>query len=125
MARGLAGKSAVVTVGTIGIGFASAERFAAEGARVFITGRRQAELDKAVAALGGDATGIQTATRPARQAWRVGSVRPAARTAPDHRTGPCRRERRADLRALHLSRPSGRVMRERRTARPADHGDKR
>ena len=59
MARRLAGKIAVVTGGTTGIGFASAKRFAAEGARVFITGRRQAELDKAVAAIGGNATGIQ------------------------------------------------------------------
>ena len=59
MARRLAGKIAVVTGGTTGIGFASAKRFAAEGARVFITGRRQAELDKAVAAIGGNATGIK------------------------------------------------------------------
>jgi NAD(P)-dependent dehydrogenase (short-subunit alcohol dehydrogenase family) len=59
MARRLAGKIAVVTGGTTGIGCAGAKRFAAEGARVFITGRRQAELDKAVAAIGGNATGIQ------------------------------------------------------------------
>jgi NAD(P)-dependent dehydrogenase (short-subunit alcohol dehydrogenase family) len=59
MTRRLAGKIAVVTGGTTGIGFASAKRFAAEGARVFITGRRQAELDKAVAAIGGNATGVQ------------------------------------------------------------------
>jgi NAD(P)-dependent dehydrogenase (short-subunit alcohol dehydrogenase family) len=59
MARRLAGKIAVVTGGSTGIGFASAKRFAAEGARVFITGRRQAELDSAVAAIGGNATGLQ------------------------------------------------------------------
>ena len=59
MAHRLAGKIAVVTGGTTGIGFASAKRFAAEGARVFITGRRQAELDKAVAAIGGNATGMK------------------------------------------------------------------
>jgi NAD(P)-dependent dehydrogenase (short-subunit alcohol dehydrogenase family) len=58
MVRRLEGKIAVVTGGTTGIGFASAKRFAAEGARVFITGRRQAELDKAVAAIGGNAAGI-------------------------------------------------------------------
>jgi NAD(P)-dependent dehydrogenase (short-subunit alcohol dehydrogenase family) len=59
MAHRLKGKIAVVTGGTTGIGLASAKRFAAEGARVFITGRRQAELDKAVAAIGGNATGLQ------------------------------------------------------------------
>jgi NAD(P)-dependent dehydrogenase (short-subunit alcohol dehydrogenase family) len=59
MAGKLEGKMAVVTGGTTGIGFASTKRFAAEGARVFITGRRQAEVDKAVAAIGGNATGIQ------------------------------------------------------------------
>ena len=59
MGRKLAEKIAVVTGGTTGIGFASAKRFAAEGARVFITGRRQAELDEAVAGIGGNAIGIQ------------------------------------------------------------------
>ncbi|ASG19640.1 SDR family oxidoreductase [Nitrospirillum viridazoti] len=59
MARKLEGKIAVVTGGTSGIGLATAKAFAAEGARVFITGRRAPELQAAVAAIGPNATGIQ------------------------------------------------------------------
>lgn len=51
----LAGKTALVTGGSSGIGLAIARRFAAEGAQVFITGRRQAPLDQALALLNGDA----------------------------------------------------------------------
>lgn len=58
MARKLDGKIAVVTGGTSGIGLATAQLFAAEGAHVFITGRRQAELDAAVEKIG-NATGLQ------------------------------------------------------------------
>ena len=59
MSNKLADKVAVVTGGSAGIGFGAAERFAAEGARVFITGRRQPELDKAAAKLGSNVTAIR------------------------------------------------------------------
>ena len=55
----LSGKVALVTGGSAGIGLGIAKRFAEEGARVFITGRRQSELDKAVTAIGGNATAVQ------------------------------------------------------------------
>lgn len=56
----LQGKTALITGGTSGIGLATAKRFVAEGAHVFITGRRQAELDKAVDEIGGAITGIRS-----------------------------------------------------------------
>ena len=55
----LAHKIALVTGGSSGIGFATAMRFAAEGAFVFITGRRRAELDAAVSSIGVNAFGLQ------------------------------------------------------------------
>jgi NAD(P)-dependent dehydrogenase (short-subunit alcohol dehydrogenase family) len=55
----LTGKTAVITGGNSGIGLAAAKRFVSEGAYVFITGRRQDELDKAVATLGSGVKGIQ------------------------------------------------------------------
>ncbi len=55
----LQGKVAVITGGTEGIGLATAQLFVNEGAYVFITGRRQEELDKAVNAIGRNVTGVQ------------------------------------------------------------------
>ena len=55
----LQGKVAIITGGSSGIGLATARRFVAEGARVFITGRREAELAKAVSLIGGTITAVQ------------------------------------------------------------------
>ena len=55
----LNGKIALITGGTTGLGFATAQRFLSEEAEVIITGRRQAELDSAVKRLGGNVLGVQ------------------------------------------------------------------
>ena len=55
----LEGKTAVITGGNSGIGLATARRFVQEGAYVFITGRRQNELDKAVKQIGKNIMGVQ------------------------------------------------------------------
>ena len=59
MRKRLEGKVAVITGGTEGIGLATAELFVKEVAYVFITGRRQKELDEAVKAIGTNVSGIQ------------------------------------------------------------------
>jgi NAD(P)-dependent dehydrogenase (short-subunit alcohol dehydrogenase family) len=55
----LEGKIALVTGGTSGIGLATARQFVIEGAYVFITGRRDAELAAALKEIGRDVTGVQ------------------------------------------------------------------
>jgi NAD(P)-dependent dehydrogenase (short-subunit alcohol dehydrogenase family) len=55
----LAGKVAVITGGSSGIGLATAKRFVREGAYVFITGRRQSELDKAKSEIGQNVSTVQ------------------------------------------------------------------
>lgn len=55
----LNGKVAVITGGSSGIGLATAKRFVHEGAHVYITGRRQSELDKVTSELGGKVTAVR------------------------------------------------------------------
>jgi NAD(P)-dependent dehydrogenase (short-subunit alcohol dehydrogenase family) len=59
MTQRFEGKITVITGGNSGIGLATAKQFVNEGAYVFITGRRQKELDEAVKAIGQNVTGVQ------------------------------------------------------------------
>ena len=59
MNQPLSEKIALVTGGSTGIGLATAQELAAQGAKVYLTGRRQQELDEAVARVGASATGIR------------------------------------------------------------------
>src|SRR5580700_9014964 len=60
MPQKLEGKVAVITGGSSGIGLATAKRFVDEGAYVFITGRRQSELDADVNEIGRNVAGVQS-----------------------------------------------------------------
>ncbi|HFP9334501.1 TPA: SDR family NAD(P)-dependent oxidoreductase [Raoultella planticola] len=59
MSKPLSDKIALVTGGSTGIGLASAQELAVQGAKVYITGRRQQELDSAIALIGTSAKGIR------------------------------------------------------------------
>lgn len=59
MPKKLAGKIAVITGGSSGIGLATAKQFVAEGAYVFLMGRRQSELEDAAKQIGADVTTVQ------------------------------------------------------------------
>ncbi|MFC4277511.1 SDR family NAD(P)-dependent oxidoreductase [Achromobacter aloeverae] len=59
MAKRFEGKVVAITGGSEGIGLATAKLFAAEGAQVYVTGRRQDRLDEAVREIGGGAVGVQ------------------------------------------------------------------
>ena len=59
MSKKLEGKVAVITGGNSGMGLATAKLFVQEGAYVYITGRRQAELDAAVKEIGRNVTAVQ------------------------------------------------------------------
>ncbi|MFI2280767.1 SDR family oxidoreductase [Nocardia beijingensis] len=75
-----AGKTAIVTAASRGIGLAIAERLVAEGAKVVITGRTQDTLDAAVAALGGPSTALGVAGKADDVEHQAATIRQALET---------------------------------------------
>jgi NAD(P)-dependent dehydrogenase (short-subunit alcohol dehydrogenase family) len=98
MPKKLEGKVAVITGDNSCIGLATARRFVAEGARVFITGRRQAELDEAVRQIGKNVTGVQG------DVARLTDLDRLFATVKQQRVGPALRDHRGALRqSVHIN----------------------
>jgi hypothetical protein len=97
----LEGKIAVITGANSGIGLASAKRFVKEGAQVYITGRRQEELDKALQAIGAGVTAVQGDVSAARrrEVSFCARLRPAGTSAVRLLTGV---KRKTSARAEHF-----------------------
>jgi NAD(P)-dependent dehydrogenase (short-subunit alcohol dehydrogenase family) len=78
MTYDLKGKVAVVTGGNSGIGLGIAQELAAQGAKVFVTGRRQEELDAAVKAIGHGAASMTSSSSMARRSTSSSPTRAVA-----------------------------------------------
>ena len=87
----LDGKTALVTGGNSGIGLATAKQFVDEGAYVFITGRREAELTAAVKAIGRNVTGVQGRRFESRRSGSAGCADQARERQTRRRLRECRR----------------------------------
>ena len=96
MANQLHGKVAIITGGTAGIGLATAKRFVAEGAHVFITGRRQAELETAISSIGSAVTGVRCDVSALRPRWSLRDRQSSERS----RRRPLRQRRRRQFAPL-------------------------
>jgi NAD(P)-dependent dehydrogenase (short-subunit alcohol dehydrogenase family) len=81
----LEGKVAVITGANSGIGLATAKRFVGEGAYVFITGRREAELNTAVKEIGRNVTAVRGDVAKLADLDKLNDiVRRVARTLPEN-----------------------------------------
>jgi NAD(P)-dependent dehydrogenase (short-subunit alcohol dehydrogenase family) len=96
----LDGKVAVITGGNSGIGLDTAKRFVKEGAYVFITGRRQAELDTAVSLIGKNVTAVQGDVSKLDDLDRLYEVVRKVKGRVDYRLRKCRRRRSRSTRRI-------------------------